>query len=217
MTLSPKFADFKHRWRVWWLSRKVNAQQRENLRIQLERSLSKRWNVPGPRIAGLVDRLAVYVGSPQDTSVLCVGVRNPIELDEFRRRGFARVTGIDLFSLRSDILVMDMHDLKFADDSFDVVFASHSLEHSPTPNLAAKEFVRVAKNGARIVVEVPVHYQTRGADLIDFGNVHGLVEAFQPFVHEVLWAEECPALSPRNEQGTDIARAILAIRKPRAG
>ena len=94
---------------------------RDYLATQLKRTLSKRETDPGAGAVRLIDE--VTAAQPSGGSVLCVGCRNPFELDRFRERGFADVIGIDVFSQREDILVMDMHDMSFPDDSFDVVYA----------------------------------------------------------------------------------------------
>lgn len=51
------------------------------------------------------------------------------------------------------VLEADMHFLPFENESFDIVFARHVLEHSPMPLLALMEWYRVAKD--RLVVVVP--------------------------------------------------------------
>src|SRR4051812_5279240 len=96
------------------------------LSTQLRRTLSKRETDPGAGAVTLINTVAEE--QPSRGPVLCVGCRNGLELDRFRARGFAEVVGVDLFSQRDDILVMDMHELSFSDDSFDVVYASHALE-----------------------------------------------------------------------------------------
>src|SRR5919109_4184542 len=80
---------------------------RDYLAVQLRRTLSKRENDPGVGAVTLINCAAS--AHPGGGSVLCVGCRNALELDRFRARGFEEVVGIDLFSQRPDILVMDMH------------------------------------------------------------------------------------------------------------
>jgi SAM-dependent methyltransferase len=146
--------------------------------------------------------------------VLCVGCRNTVELNEFRARGFADVVGIDLFSQHPDILVMDMHEMTFADESFDVIFSSHSLEHSYDLERVVREIARVARRRALVAAEVPVRGQRGDADLLVFGDVTELRTAFGHHVGEVLMAEERPSRSETNDQGTDVARLVFRIVKP---
>jgi SAM-dependent methyltransferase len=49
----------------------------------------------------------------------------------------------------------DIHDLKFADDKFDVVVCNAVLEHVANPIKAISELTRVLKKGGLIWVEVP--------------------------------------------------------------
>ena len=190
-----------------------DREYRGYLRVQLRRSLSKRANDSGvgPRV--LMDQIMESI-PPRGSRVLCVGCRNTVELNEFRARGFADVVGIDLYSQHPDILVMDMHDMTFADESFDVIFASHSLEHSYDLERVVDEIARVARRGALVAVEVPVRGQRGDADLLVFGDVAELRDAFGSHVGEVLTAEERPSRSETNDQGTDVARLVFRIVKP---
>lgn len=57
---------------------------------------------------------------------------------------------------------MDFNFLEYEDDSFDLIFARHSLEHSPMPILTLKEWRRVAKNWLGIVLPAPEWYTYTG-------------------------------------------------------
>lgn len=184
---------------------------RNYLAVQLRRTLSKRENDPGAGAVMLINRVADEY--PGGGAALCVGCRNGLELDRFRARGFEDVVGIDLFSQRPDILVMDMHDLTFADDSFDVVYASHALEHSYDVDRVAREIARVARAGAVVAVEVPVRVQASAADRIVFLGLDQLRQIFEPHIAEELLAEEQQPHSATNEQGTEIARLVFRLRK----
>jgi hypothetical protein len=157
---------------------------RDYLRIQLRRSLSKRWNDPGVGARVLIDEIARRAPD-HDASVLCVGCRNGLELDEFRARGFHDVVGIDLFSQRDDIRVMDMHDMTFAS----------------------------AKQDALVAVEVPVRHRGSDADRAVFEGLGELRELLRPHIHEELRAEEQPPRSALNAQGSNVARIVFRLRK----
>jgi SAM-dependent methyltransferase len=196
--------------------RRLEARQphdyRDYLRIQLRRSLSKRWNDPGVGARVLIDEIARRAPD-HDVSVLCVGCRNGLELDEFHARGFHDVVGIDLFSQRDDIRVMDMHDMTFASDSFGVVYASHVLEHAYDVATVVGEIVRVAKQDALVAVEVPVRHRGSDADRAVFEGLGELRELLRPHIHEELRAEEQPPRSALNAQGSDVARIVFRLRK----
>ncbi len=63
----------------------------------------------------------------------------------------------DLDNSRSDVCfyVMDAHDLKFADASFDCVALLEVLEHLENPVKALKEMYRVLKPGGCLIVSTP--------------------------------------------------------------
>jgi SAM-dependent methyltransferase len=195
------------------LGKRQSAEYRHYLSIQLKRTLSKRETDPGVGAVTLINRVAESQAS--GGSVLCVGCRNALELDRFRTRGFEDVVGIDVFSQREDIVVMDMHQMSFADDSFDVVYASHSLEHSYDVGRVACEIVRVARDGAVVGVEVPVRAQGSAADRVVFSGLEELRGVFEGQIGEELLAEEQPPRTPTNEQGTDVARLVFRLRKER--
>lgn len=50
----------------------------------------------------------------------------------------------------------DMHDIGFADEQFDLIWARHVLEHSPAPLFALHEFKRVLRPGGWLYIEVPM-------------------------------------------------------------
>jgi SAM-dependent methyltransferase len=199
----------------WLVLRRLGTRRppeyRDYLAVQLRRTLSKRDTDPGVGAVTLINGVAEQ--QPGGGSVLCVGCRNALELDRFRARGFEEVVGIDVFSQREDIKVMDMHEMTFPDDSFDVVYASHALEHSYDVDRVVDEIVRVARDGAVVGVEVPVRAQASAADRIVFTGLDELRGVFRPHLGEELLAEEQPPHSATNAQGTEVARLVFRLRK----
>jgi SAM-dependent methyltransferase len=193
------------------LSKRRSPEYRDYLAIQLKRTLSKRETDPGIGAVTLIN--SITEGQPSHGPVLCVGCRNELELNRFRERGFDDVVGIDVFSDSEDILVMDMHEMTFPDDSFDVIYASHSLEHSYDEQRVAEEIVRVGRNGAIVGIEVPVRAQASAADRVVFSGLEELRGVFGAHIAEELLAEEQPPGSPTNEQGTEVARLVFRLRK----
>jgi SAM-dependent methyltransferase len=199
-----------------WLGvRRLGGQSSDDYRAylstQLRRTLSKRETDPGVGAVTLINDVAAR--GPDGGRVLCVGCRNTLELDRFHERGFDDVVGIDVFSQRPDILVMDMHDMSFPDSSFDVVYCSHALEHSYDVDRVVAEIVRVARVGAVIGLEVPVRAQASAADRVVFSGLGELRCVFEAHIHEELLAEEQPPHSATNEQGTEIARLVFRLQK----
>ncbi|MEK7145976.1 MAG: methyltransferase domain-containing protein [Patescibacteria group bacterium] len=85
---------------------------------------------------------------------LCIGPKNEGELLTYWAHGFKwkNITGVDLFSYSPKIKVMDLHDLKFADNSFDTISCGWVLKYCYDIKKAVKEIVRVAKDGTLITV-----------------------------------------------------------------
>jgi SAM-dependent methyltransferase len=202
----------RHRWRLKRLGSNREREYQDYLQVQLERTLVKRHATTGTGARLLIDHL-VDAAPPEWQRVLCIGCRNRSELDYFKSKGKAAVVGIDLFSTSPDILVMDMHKMDFAGASFDLIFSSHSLEHSYDFPAVVREIVRVARPGAWVAVEVPVCYPTTPEDLIDFKDLDTLHAAFAPYLAKVVWAEEQPARTERNEHGNRIIRTIFTLRE----
>ena len=99
------------------------------------------------------------------TQVLEVGVGTGINLALYPEA--SRVTGIDLSSKmlakaqkridekgldHCDVIEMDATSLKFADNSFDVVYAPYVISVVPDPVAVAREMYRVCRPGGRVVI-----------------------------------------------------------------
>ena len=203
----------KHRSILWKLGVGQEQDYKAYLDIQFQRTLSKKHRQAGSRTSWLVDRILDFRESDAKARVLCIGCRNTYELEYFRKSGFRNVMGIDLYSENSDILVMDMHEMTFSDNCFDIIYSSHSLEHAYNPHKVAKEIIRIAKSEAIVAIEVPVKYETRGADRLDFENLDSLHALFSSSIHRVLWSEELPPCHARNEMELSIIRTIFSVNK----
>jgi SAM-dependent methyltransferase len=95
-------------------------------------------------------------------AVLDVGCGQGVALDRFRSFGF-NATGInldneDIVACRDkghNVLQMDQSFLDFPDESFDLVWARHVIEHSIFPYYTLAGFARVLKPGGIVYLEVP--------------------------------------------------------------
>jgi phosphatidylethanolamine/phosphatidyl-N-methylethanolamine N-methyltransferase len=106
-----------------------------------------------------IQRMAIQPGE----RVLEVGVGTGINLNLYPRE--CAVTGIDFSSSMLEkarervakglpnvrLLQMDAADLKFADNSFDIVYAPYLISVVPDPITVAREMRRVCRPGGRIV------------------------------------------------------------------
>lgn len=106
-----------------------------------------------------IDPLAL----PKDAKVIDLGCGIGYFLDEMKTRGYADVTGITLSIDDANASIgkghrvsrSDMNFLSAADESQDLLFCRHSLEHSPFPYITLLEYNRVLKPGGYLYIEVP--------------------------------------------------------------
>ena len=89
-------------------------------------------------------------------TILDVGCRNSENKKFFNEKGF-QWTGVDKYPEGRDVQAMDMTDLAFPSESFDVVFVCHSLEHCEDPIGAIKEFKRVLTTDGTLFISLPCH------------------------------------------------------------
>lgn len=92
----------------------------------------------------------------KNSEILVVGCRTEGELLYMCGLGFERrkIKALDLISYSPWVELGDMHTMKYADDSFDGVVLGWVIAYSDNRLLAAKEILRVARNGAVIAIGV---------------------------------------------------------------
>ncbi len=65
----------------------------------------------------------------------------------------------DLLSPWADVK-LDVHDIPFEDNTFDVIMCNHVLEHVADDKKAMKEFYRIMKPGGWGIFQVPINYES---------------------------------------------------------
>ncbi len=75
-------------------------------------------------------------------------------IDVFRKQENLDYTTADIESPLADVL-MDVQDIPFDDNTFDVVFCNHVLEHVADDNKAMSELYRILKPGGLGIFQVP--------------------------------------------------------------
>lgn len=99
----------------------------------------------------------------KDAKILDLGSGPGYFLDEMKSRGYTDITGLGLSDADLSICTNNGHqvrksDMNFLDDrdeSVDLLFCRHSLEHSPFPYITLLEYSRVLKHNGNLYVEVP--------------------------------------------------------------
>ena len=107
----------------------------------------QRMNIqPGERVlevgVGTGINLSLY---PTDAAITGIDFSEPM-LEKARERASRK----DMRHTR--LLQMDAADLKFADDSFDIVYAPYLISVVPDPLKVAQEMRRVCRPGGRIII-----------------------------------------------------------------
>ena len=104
---------------------------------------------------------------PKDAHILDLGCGPGYFLDEVKQRGYTNATGVTLSP--GDIKICEtkghtvkQYDLSFLpqsegyyDESVDVIFLRHALEHSPFPVISLIEYNRILKQYGKLYIEVP--------------------------------------------------------------
>lgn len=145
--------------------------------------------------------------------VLCVGPRNEAELLLFSLHGFPlkNIVGIDLFSYSPLVHVMDMHDLDFENDTFDIYYSAFTLAYSQDVERASAEAIRVTKDDGLMVITMTV----RGVALLTgkpadrAPGARDMLELFAPYVRHVYFQEN--AEWQQEHMGDDESTYVTAI------
>jgi SAM-dependent methyltransferase len=153
--------------------------------------------------------------------VLSIGCRFEAELLYLVGYGFRadRVRGLDMISYSPWIDAGNMHALPYEDDRWDVIVMGWVLSYSDDPRAAAREAIRVARNGAVIAIGVS-HYPD--AELLAWRaaqptpandprqrlqTVDALLEIFGDRVDRVFFSHD----PPRDAKGS--CMVIFSVRK----
>tara|TARA_B100000579_G_scaffold248404_1_gene204072 strand:+ start:12 stop:782 length:771 start_codon:yes stop_codon:yes gene_type:complete len=93
-----------------------------------------------------------------ESKVLAIGPRLEGEIFKIVSNGFRfkNISAIDLQSYSPLIDLGDMTDMKYNENSFDIVLCSFVLNYSNNVSKAAKEMIRVAKNGSIISISLSI-------------------------------------------------------------
>ena len=162
------------------------------------------------RVFSLVSALHLQA-DPATLRVLSIGPRTEVELYYlwlFFGFRWKNLVGVDLVSSSPKIKPADISvRLPFETNTFDIIVASHVLEKSRDPQRTRQEILRVAKQGARVLVggdavaegvplnrtaPIPVRYFRSGAyGFIQFYDLHlqeiDYVNAHSPHGYELIF------------------------------
>lgn len=87
-------------------------------------------------------------------TALDVGAGNGKMMDYFRSRG-KNATGFDLHPARPDIQKGNILKNKIPNESYDLVYSAHVIEHLPDPDKFVHELLRISKRYICVVAPLP--------------------------------------------------------------
>lgn len=111
----------------------------------------------------VIDRFIKPMELPLDSKILDLGCGPGYFLDKMRDLGYTNLEGVTLsiddcnscVSHGHRVRHADMNFLSDKDESVDMLFCRHSLEHSPFPYITLLEYNRVLRPNGRLYIEVP--------------------------------------------------------------
>jgi SAM-dependent methyltransferase len=111
------------------------------------------------RSLSLIRPLSIIESLNSDSDILSIGPRTEGEILNLIAHGFKpdKVKGLDLISYSPWIKLGDMHEIPYANDSFDAVILGWVIAYSEDRYKAASEVVRICRNGG--IVAVGVEYR----------------------------------------------------------
>jgi len=100
----------------------------------------------------------------RSTPILSIGPRSEGEILNIKSFGFRNIRGLDLISYSPWVDLGDMHAMPYADNTFGVVIIGWVLAYSDNRMKAAKEALRVVKDGG--IIAVGVEYLSDSAEVL---------------------------------------------------
>lgn len=199
-------------YRNYLFLKKKDIEYNNYIKEQIKRTILKNNNRLSDSSRNLIDKSAELINF-KNKKILCIGCRNVQEIDYIKTKNPISVSGIDLVSNHKNIIRMDMHETSFEDNTFDIIYSSHSFEHAKFPDIAVREWIRIIRPGGFFIIEVPKDIDTSGSDLNDFKSIYNLHSYFRNDIHKVILAEELDISEKNNYAGTAIIRTIIQILK----
>jgi hypothetical protein len=157
-----------------------------------------------------------------EARTLVMGPRNEAELLSLAIFGFRleNLVAIDLFSYSPLIRVMDMHDMSFADDCFDLTYCAFTIRYSRDGQKACDEITRVTRDGGLVMIsfEKLANRDDAEAEFVGTplrGGIDELLTMFAPNVGDVLWREEWYR-EPNGRKPIHMCSTIFRVAKNRS-
>ena len=126
----------------------VKTQDPERVKLWL----NDEWDIKCKGFLSIFNRHQKYISNC--SNAICLGARTGQEVKVLRDMGID-ATGIDLQEFPPFTIEGDIHDLKFEDGSFDLLF-TNIVDHSLYPKIMVSEIERVLKVGGIAIIHFQV-------------------------------------------------------------
>lgn len=200
--MKPMVFEFWYRIRAFWflltgrgikgMNQSLNKNSTGFLSRVKNYNQSKIWEFYRIRTEKFMVLLRCIDAIQRNSKFLCIGPRNEAEILLLSLYGFPlkNITSIDLFSYSPSILCMDMHNLQFPDNTYDVIYNAWTLKYSYDLTRACSEIIRVAKPGAIILIgfsHTSIVTDVVGTPLSN--GLDDLLPIFEPYIDWIYWKE----------------------------
>jgi len=137
----------------------------------------------------IISKLSINENFKKECKVLCIGARYGTEIDAFKKLGFENITAIDIYPRSENVIEIDMHNLPFSENLFNIIYTHHSLDHSLFPEKAVKEMYKVSKEKAFWIHTIPFNDYGK-EEAIDFDSSNEIISFFKKYTNEILYQQE---------------------------
>ena len=148
-------------------------------------------------------------------SILLIGCSNLTEwqlCEKYIKQ--EKITAIDICKYYQRIIEMDMHNITFPDNSFDLIIMSHSLEHCFSPYQVFQQLGRVIMDGGYIACECPINYRPTKYDRFDFVGSRKLADMMRiEMDSKIIACEDLKVKTDGNFCWTDNLKLIVQVTK----
>ncbi len=164
-------------------------------------------NRPSDRILKLIRPLSVLDKLGRDAKVIAIGCRYESDLLYLVGYGFdpSKVRGLDMYSYSPWVDPGNMHSMEYPDNTWDAALMGWVLSYSDDPSLAAREVVRVLRNGGVVAIGVTYYARDELRAMEDKGQkwgiqnriqtTDGILAVFGDFVDQVHFRQDAHDLS----------------------
>lgn len=137
----------------------------------------------------IISKLSISENLKKERKILCIGARYGVEIEVFKQLGYSNISAIDIYPRSENVIEADMHNLPFSDNSFDIIYTHHSLDHSLFPEKAVKEMYKVSKKSAFWIHTVPFNDYGK-EEAIDFDSSSEIISFFEKYTTEIIYKQE---------------------------